>query len=355
MNKQEIVDYVMNTPHNINPAILNQKLDEMEVQPNWIQSDWNENDETSAAYIQNRPFYTENESVTVQEETTITLDEDGTGYYDGSWYPNIDVVYTVIWDGIEYISEPGYIDSDACYRFNVTIDGERVNFYEGQTIYGTPAMAGEHTFKILEIQETVHKVDLKYLPDIPTKMNVYNAVCKNSFSMSNTQATGKNSHAIGEYTTASGRKSHAEGDHTTASGDNSHAEGYYTTASGSSSHTEGDLTTASGGSSHAEGDHTTASGQYAHAEGHGTVAQRASQHVQGQFNILDTDGSVISNGKYLHIVGNGTGDTNRSNAHTLDWDGNAWFAGGIELTSPNGTRFRFTVNDAGQLSSTQIV
>ena len=33
--------------------------------------------------------------------------------------------------------------------------------------------------------------------------------------------------------------------------------------------------------------------------------------------------------KYAHIVGNGTSNENRSNAYTLDWDGNAWFAGDI--------------------------
>jgi hypothetical protein len=33
--------------------------------------------------------------------------------------------------------------------------------------------------------------------------------------------------------------------------------------------------------------------------------------------------------KYAHIVGNGTEESKRSNAHTLDWDGNAWFAGDI--------------------------
>lgn len=33
--------------------------------------------------------------------------------------------------------------------------------------------------------------------------------------------------------------------------------------------------------------------------------------------------------KYAHIVGNGTSDNARSNAHTLDWDGNAWFQGNI--------------------------
>ena len=33
-------------------------------------------------------------------------------------------------------------------------------------------------------------------------------------------------------------------------------------------------------------------------------------------------------GNYAHVVGNGT-EEKRSNAHTLDWDGNAWFAGNV--------------------------
>jgi hypothetical protein len=32
-------------------------------------------------------------------------------------------------------------------------------------------------------------------------------------------------------------------------------------------------------------------------------------------------------------MGNGTSDTARSNAHTIDWDGNAWFAGDVESGS----------------------
>jgi hypothetical protein len=46
------------------------------------------------------------------------------------------------------------------------------------------------------------------------------------------------------------------------------------------------------------------------------------QHVQGRYNVVDSEG------KYAHIVGNGT-RTNKSNAHTVDWDGNAWFAGDV--------------------------
>lgn len=66
---------------------------------------------------------------------------------------------------------------------------------------------------------------------------------------------------------------------------------------------------------------TSASGDYSHVEGCGTIALGDYQHVQGKYNIKDTKG------KYAHIVGNGSDADTRSNAHTLDWDGNAWFAG----------------------------
>lgn len=42
-------------------------------------------------------------------------------------------------------------------------------------------------------------------------------------------------------------------------------------------------------------------------------------------------------GKYVHIVGNGTSDTERSNAHTLDWEGNAWYSGDVYVGSTSGT------------------
>ena len=136
-----------------------------------------------------------------------------------------------------------------------------------------------------------------------------------------TKALNDSAHAEGTNTTASGTSSHAEGNSTTASGISSHAEGDSSTASGYASHAEGSTTTASGTSSHAEGDYTTASGVSSHAEGYGSKASSQFQHVQGKYNIED------KNRKYAHIVGNGAGDAKRSNAHTLDWQGNAWYSG----------------------------
>ena len=136
-----------------------------------------------------------------------------------------------------------------------------------------------------------------------------------------TTASGYASHSEGDNTVASGNQSHAEGERTEASGYNSHAEGYKTIASNTLSHAEGNSTTASGYASHSEGDNTVASGDYSHAEGNSTISSSENQHVQGKYNIEDKDN------KYAHIVGNGSNNSTRSNAHTLDWNGNAWFAG----------------------------
>ena len=144
--------------------------------------------------------------------------------------------------------------------------------------------------------------------------------CSHAEGSENT-ASGSSSHAEGDGTTASGSCSHAEGSGTTASGSCSHAEGSGSVASGSGSHAEGNNNAASGNSSHSEGKYNVASGDYSHAEGYNTTASGKYQHVQGKYNIEDTAN------KYAHIVGNGTAKNNKSNAHTLDWDGNGWYAG----------------------------
>lgn len=164
-------------------------------------------------------------------------------------------------------------------------------------------------------EEEVKYLDNKYLETDLT--------LQNSVSLGRKGDIGTGSSAIGCSVIASGDFSHAEGNGAKASGDHSHAEGNGTAASGYGSHAEGSTTTASGVSSHTEGDYTTASGASSHAEGYGTKASSQFQHVQGKYNIEDKDRN------YAHIVGNGAGDAKRSNAHTLDWQGNAWYAGKV--------------------------
>lgn len=140
-----------------------------------------------------------------------------------------------------------------------------------------------------------------------------------------TQALGNASHSEGIKTTAIGQYSHSEGQNTLAEGDNSHAEGYRSKATGSTSHAEGTETEAKGKNSHSEGYFTQAIGHHSHTEGMGTIALGKASHVQGKYNVLDNEN------KFAYIVGNGTSDKERSNAHTIDWDGNGWFAGDLTI------------------------
>ena len=133
---------------------------------------------------------------------------------------------------------------------------------------------------------------------------------------------GKGSSSEGYSTLALGDYSHVEGYNSVAIGKGSHSEGGSSTASSTFAHAEGSMTTASGKYSHAEGFKTQSKGESSHAEGYGTIAN-SRQHVQGKYNIEDTEN------KYTHIVGNGPSDTARSNAHTLDWSGNAWYKGSV--------------------------
>ena len=74
------------------------------------------------------------------------------------------------------------------------------------------------------------------------------------------------------------------------------------------------------------GANVEASGYQSHAEGEATIARGNHSHVQGIYNVEDI------NNKYAHIVGNGTGITARKNIHTLDWKGNAEYAGDVAAT-----------------------
>lgn len=144
-------------------------------------------------------------------------------------------------------------------------------------------------------------------------------------------------------------------------------------------HAEGYKAEAVGDASHAEGESTKANGKNSHAGGLGTIATGENSFVYGKYNVLDnlnpsgvqapgqnlvymvgdlvkynsivyeclvqhayynptefSDGSgfwKIYTGKYVEIVGNGTADSSRSNARTLDWKGNEWLAGSLTLGS----------------------
>ena len=105
-----------------------------------------------------------------------------------------------------------------------------------------------------------------------------------------------------------------------ASGAGSFAHGYADSitmsAQGLGSHVEGYCTT-----------QMSAQGIGSHAEGHNTISASNYQHAEGKYNIADSANT------YQGIVGNGTSDTSRSNAYTLDWQGNGTFAGTVSSST----------------------
>lgn len=189
----------------------------------------------------------------------------------------------------------------------------------------------------VSVNDDSHNHVISNIDNLQTTLDTYmtkvNPTGTGSFSLNRWENTivGDYSATEGHSNLASGYASHAEGEISQATGGYSHAEGYNTTASGDGTHSEGYQTRATGDYCHAEGGYTLASGYASHAEGEGTKASSNHQHVQGRYNVEDT---TIT---YAHIVGNGTGSNKSSNAHTLDWGGNAWFAGNVYVSSTSGT------------------
>lgn len=198
-----------------------------------------------------------------------------------------------------------------------------------------------------------------------------------------TKASGSKAHAEGSYSEASGSYSHAEGSNTVASGTGAHAEGKETKADGEAAHAEGNYTVANRKCMHAAGaynlyddtkyfdvvsssKHRFVGRYYAAADyifdsntGYYTLVNaelknvtivglyyaHPAQYENGTIDHLIKPVSQISDalhnteehdstlgtmlrGKYVHVVGNGDSSA-RSNAYTLDWDGNGWFAGDV--------------------------
>lgn len=405
--KDDIIKYALHTPENTNPSVLGGLLSDLQ-EGKSIQSDWNQNDETAVDYVKNRPFYKGKGRKTLASYYALNV---STQYNDTYYVVDLRSSLSDINDGDNITVEISYNYGQYTAYTNVPI----TTYYVGGGTYSFDYLGDQdgYPFKITsnkayftqpgtyhlniykEDVDVIFTIPVEYLPmealsDSLTnhthsslyyngslRVSLYDTVLSpvgsmdfgsqdkpwnniyvgSSISLSRKANTtiGTNSTAVGYDTEASGANSHAEGSGTTASGVHSHAEGYDTTASGRSSHAEGANNEASGANSHTEGEYTTASGQSSHAEGYGTKASSNNQHVRGRYNIED------SSNTYADIIGNGT-NKKRSNAATVDWSGNAWYAGTIEGTAlilPSSTanstkKFKITVDDSGTLSATEI-
>ena len=156
-----------------------------------------------------------------------------------------------------------------------------------------------------------------------------------AFGRGNT-VSGSGAVGIGEYNTASGGYAVAIGRRNTSSENSSTALGYYNTASG--------------GYATAGGAGSTASGGVSTAIGYGVVANHLCQTAIGCYNVADpSTANAGQRGNYIEIVGNGTGENARSNARTLDWDGNESLAGGLTLGKGTANEVSITAQQLQQL------
>lgn len=224
----------------------------------------------------------------------------------------------------------------------------------------------ENTINELNTQVEEHETELNNKLDkteLKEKVTTKEADITKRLSVGTSNTLAENlCTTIGMYCKATNAGTLAVGYYAEATGQHSQAFGNSSKAIGDWSFAQGNGAQANGAYSYANGSATKSNGDYSHAEGYGTIASGIYQHAQGIANIEDTEN------KYLHIVGNGVKKIppngngfyfERSNAHTIDWDGNGWFAGSVEgkaliLTSPDGSRFNITVDDSGALTATKL-
>ena len=143
---------------------------------NLPQPDWNQNDETAADYVKNRPFYTSAPVETVLvEESTVTFADTGYGFYaaefPSTFEATVGETYKVYWDGAAY--------KCTCVKFNngqaignLSVAGAGSDTGEpfligivndGRIEIATQNTSSSHTFSISAKVAQVVKIDKKYL------------------------------------------------------------------------------------------------------------------------------------------------------------------------------------------------
>ena len=258
----------------------------------------------------------------------------------------------VVWDGAEYFCEVYDLNGGAAIGNGTLWYGGKSNgepflifdYYVWNLVWEDE---DNHKMTVYAVSGEVKKLDERFLPDnVKGRMSSTNPKGSGAFSVNRCYEgeIGEQSVALGNNCVASGRISIALGNGAKATGTHAYAEGTYTEATAINAHAEGECSVASAPNTHAEGLYAIAASKY--------------QHVQGKYNVADTEN------KYAHIVGNGEGvsDNLRSNAHTLDWEGNAWFAGTVEgtgvivksSTEGSSKRFMLTVDDTGAVTATEV-
>ena len=146
-----------------------------------VQSDWNQNDDSAADYVKNRPFYTGDPVETViLEENTVTFSE-GNGLYVANlsdlpydFSLEFEQTYKVSWDGTVFECTCAYFNG-ALTIGNLSIPGAGSDtgepFFMGVFDVGriqivTSDTSASHTISISGFIPEVIKIDRKYLPKV---------------------------------------------------------------------------------------------------------------------------------------------------------------------------------------------
>jgi hypothetical protein len=164
------------------------------------------------------------------------------------------------------------------------------------------------------------------------------------------QARGPASFALGSNSTATGYASMSTGIQTKATGDHSTATGYFSEASGITSTAMGYEAKATNNDAFAINQITVASGAASFAAGTGTKAKAVNSAVFGRYNdSTDTPNSTTpALTDRIFQIGNGTGDNARSNAVTVQRNGNV----GVGTTTP---KARLHVADSAVVFTNQAI
>ena len=307
------------------------------------QADWNENDKAASGYIRNKPFYTDGEEV--------------------------------------YQIDLKYIPNSIARVRDVANDIAKVNSQKMDAV--NPVGTGSFSMN--------RKADTEigrysHAEGSDTTASGFGAHAEGY----DTTASGSFSHTEGYNTTASGDYSHAEGVNTIASGDYSHVEGNGTRSNSRSQNVIGEYNIIEELATYIQKELKTTSytqigslartyysktysfdkenGEYTLTGDVGsnpdkTIYQNRTYYFiyggsRGTTMYYNVSGGYVSGtslrlyagairytatasksnrSTYAHIAGNGTSHSARSNAHTLDWEGNAWYQGDVYVGSTSGT------------------
>ena len=143
-----------------------------------VQPDWNQNDDTAADYLKNRPFYTGDPVETVLvEESTVSFADYGGIYlaeFPSTFEATVGETYKVSWDGTIYECTCVAVGKKhSPFIGNLSIAGAGADTgepfvmitYNGERIQiGTTDTSDSHTISISGYSESVVKIDQKYLP-----------------------------------------------------------------------------------------------------------------------------------------------------------------------------------------------